>query len=944
MLTNVASNEGTFHIPRAVMHAALRDDCLNICHMNVQSICSRKLSKFNEFKSCFQDGKVDLICLTETWLTNDISDGTIGLDGFKLLRNDRIYGRGGGIGLYFRDNLGCKTVSASDLSVRSGNACTTEFLFVEISSGANKFLIGIFYNPPRVDCSDIIYEKLSEYVLKYRHIVLLGDFNINVKLNNSMVNRFRNVFDHFGFSCVGSEPTHFHSGGSSQIDLIFTNDSDFILNFNQVSGPGFSAHDIIFSSLNVARSSLSNTISYRDYNCINMESLNNALSTIDWSILYSISDSNIALDYFNSIILTLFNDFVPIRSRRSSKCNKWFNNEICRAMVERDLAYRIWKRTKNQLDRDQYKRLRNNVTTLINQAKSDYISRSSESSHSNNVLWKKLKDINVSKSSAGLHFNNSCDEINDYFASNFTFDDCFPRLPPPNENGFRFTTTNEFEIHKMIDTVTSNAIGPDGVPLKFIKLILPFVITPIAHIFNTIILTCKYPRAWKFAKILPIRKKARGCDLGNLRPISILSALSKVFEKILKNQMLEFLNSHNLLTDVQSGFRAGHNTTCALLKVHDDIHKSIDRRGVAFLLLIDFSKAFDSVSHSRLLRKLSDQFNFSSHAVYLLQSYLTNRSQQVAVDGNVSSFIQIISGVPQGSVLGPLLFTLFINDLPSVLQYCSIHMFADDVQIYLHSCSISPSEMAQLINTDLSNIFNWSCNNMLPINASKTKIMYISRSRQPRILPVISLGGVSLTYVNKASNLGVIFQDDLEWDAHINAQCGKIYGALKHLKLTANMVSSDIKLKLFKSLILPHFLYGIELLLNASARALDRMRVALNYCVRWVFSLSRFTSVSQIQYKLLGCSFHNFIKLRSCITLFKIIKSSSPLYLFNKLHLFRSTRICNFVLPQYTTSHYGDTFFVRGVVSWNQLPLEIRSIDNFSRFRSECTEFFNRGN
>lgn len=260
MLNNVSSNEGIYHIPRAVMNAALRKDFLNICHMNVQSICSRQLSKFNEFTSCFHNGKVDLICLTETWLTNDISDDTIAVEGFKLIRNDRNYGRGGGVCLYFRSNLNCKKVSASDLFVGLGDACNTEFLFVEVSTGADKFLLGIFYNPPRVDCCELIFQQLSDHILKYKNIVLIGDFNMNVKKDSPIVNRFCSVFDHFGFTCVGNEPTHYYSGGSSQIDLMFTNDPEFILNFNQVSGPGFSAHDIIFSSLNVARSCFSSAV------------------------------------------------------------------------------------------------------------------------------------------------------------------------------------------------------------------------------------------------------------------------------------------------------------------------------------------------------------------------------------------------------------------------------------------------------------------------------------------------------------------------------------------------------------------------------------------------------------------------------------------------------------------------------------------------------------
>ena len=251
--------------------------------------------------------------------------------------------------------------------------------------------------------------------------------------------------------------------------------------------------------------------------------------------------------------------------------------------------------------------------------------------------------------------------------------------------------------------------------------------------------------------------------------------------------------------------------------------------------------------------------------------------------------------------------------------------------------------MTRLLNADLRNVFAWSVRNNLPINTSKTKAILFKRNRRiGESLPTIIFGYDTIAYVDKISNLGVIFQNDLEWDSHVNHQSGKIYAGLRHLKTTTSFLPSSVKIKLFKTLLLPHFIYGAELLLNASARAIGRMRVALNSCVRWVFGISRYSSVTQYQPKLIGCPFSEFYKLRACLALCKIIITLKPFYLLQNLQSSRSNRARNFILPQFHTSHYGDTFFVRGIVNWNNLPTNIKEIPIFSKFRRECTAWHNR--
>lgn len=301
----------------------------------------------------------------------------------------------------------------------------------------------------------------------------------------------------------------------------------------------------------------------------------------------------------------------------------------------------------------------------------------------------------------------------------------------------------------------------------------------------------------------------------------------------------------------------------------------------------------------------------------------------------------ILSGLPHGSILGPLLFTMFINDLPSVLKYCHIHLFADDVQIYITSTALSSDELAAMLNEDLSRVLEWSTSNLLPVNPAKTKAMLMSRNREVNQRPIILFGNSIIEYVDNVTTLGFVLQSNLEWEGHINAQCSKIYRGLRVLRITSNTLPISVKLKLFKSLLLPHFVYGDVLLLNASAIAMDRLRKALNSCVRYVFNLSRFSRVSHLQSHLLGCRFQDFHKIRSCSMLFKLLTKRSPKYLYTKLHSFQNSRNRNFLLPRFCTSHYRNTLFVQGIVFWNHLPSVLKNMISVSGFRQECAALFN---
>lgn len=940
-VNNVSASTSTL-IPRAVLRAALDSNNLNISHINVQSLIARRFSKFNELKMNIFDCNLDIICMTETWLDDSINNRMVSVDGYKIFRNDRNR-HGGGVCIYVREGLVCRVLDASVND--GGNARSTEFLCCEIKSGNDRFMLAVYYNPPDVDCSNTLLQHFDEFTVNYESTFFIGDFNTDLfKCNNRQI-RLRDVISGMAYVCINSEPTFFHQTGCSLLDLCLTDSPDKVLKHDQISLPGVSNHDMVFVSLKIGSPKDKSSVYYRDYSNFDSLALQNAFNCIDWNAYFLRDDPDFLLEYLNDKLRFLHDTYIPLRISRPKK-NPWFTSEIEQAIISRNIAYKNWLRDKTVDNNLQYKRIRNRVTCLIRNSKINYEKRTVNVNVSSKQLWNNIKKLGVSKDKTpGNNCSATSNEINNYFSSNFISDNQPMHTYSTNADGFVFHEIENFEIVNAVFDIKSNAVGLDNISIKFIKIILPLAISHFNHLFNSIITTTRFPAKWKQVKVIPIKKKERNSDITNLRPISLLCSLSKVLEKLLKNQMCEYINRMSFLTQYQSGFRRKHSTTTALLKVHDDIARSIDKKGIAILLLIDFAKAFDRVSHRKLLDKLSSKFYFSNTAVSLIKSYLSERTQTVFHNMEFSTFIEIKSGVPQGSILGPLLFSLFINDLPSVLEYCSVHLFADDVQIYLCSdININMYEISRKINSDLQKLLEWSRRNLLMINPSKTKALLINKTRSSLQPPDLYFDNEKLQFVDQALNLGMIFTSNLCWDAQINQQCRKIYYGLKQLNLTTRHLDTHTKIRLFKTLLFPHFIFCDFIYSNASMAAMNKMRLALNACVRYVHRLPKFSRVSHLHETLLGCSFMQFFEYRLCLNLYKIIKSRTPHYLFIKITRMRQPRTMNLSIPHHNSAYYGNSFFVRSIVLWNALPVNVKLSSSIIGFKRDLLHRFSNMN
>lgn len=426
--------------------------------------------------------------------------------------------------------------------------------------------------------------------------------------------------------------------------------------------------------------------------------------------------------------------------------------------------------------------------------------------------------------------------------------------------------------------------------------------------------------------------------MDNLRPISLVSVVSKVFEIILRDQITVHLLKYNYLNPFQSGFRNNHSTTTALLHVVDDLANHLDKKNsFAVLVLLDFSKAFDSLDHTLLLQKLMLFFKFDLTALKLIYSYLTNRYQKVIINGKESSCEHILAGVFQGTILGPTLFSLFINDLPHVINYSKYHLYADDCQIYLGGTSDNIVETFNKINKDLLNIFAWSVTNGISLNIAKTQAIFITRGNYP-VIPDIFINDMKIPFLNHVNDLGLCINSKFTWDTHVVNVCNKINSVLYGLKLHRNICPKSVRILLSKSLVLPHVLYCEFLYLSCDSTSSNILQVTLNNIIRYVNGLRKYDHISAMFIEFFGCTMIQFFQYRALLLLYKIINKREPLYLYNKIKI-GSARTGTIILPVNRSNVYNNSSLFTTFTLWNRVPIEIRNVKPLSKFKSLIFEF-----
>jgi hypothetical protein len=507
------------------------------------------------------------------------------------------------------------------------------------------------------------------------------------------------------------------------------------------------------------------------------------------------------------------------------------------------------------------------------------------------------------------------------------------------ENIFQIQLPTIETVEKLLNGINDKkAVGPDNIPNRLLKISSHIISPSLTSIFHSSITTGIFPTEWKQARVTPIFKKGEKTDPGNYRPISVISSISKIYEKIIYDQLYSYFNDNNLLTNSQSGFRTLHSTVTALLEATNDWSVNIDKGLVNGIIFIDLKKAFDTIDHTILLNKL-EKYGLDNQSLKLFTSYLSDRTQLCNVNGELSHPCAVNYGVPQGSNLGPLLFLVYINDLPNCISQAKARMFADDTNLTLSAdCVTSLEEMA---NNELSNIYRWLIANKLSLNVAKTEFMTMG-SRQKLTAHgdeeiIIRLNNETIKQVEKS--LGVTIDNQLSWSEHVREISKKISSAIGALKRVRQFISKDTAIHIYQSLILPHFDYCSSVWDGLNISLSDKLQKLQNRAARVITKSNYDIRSSNILADLNWDKLVDRRKRQKLLLMFKIINKQAPQYLIdlfeNRQPSYALRNIQNkLALPKPRTEYLKRSFMYHGAKLWNDLPEELRALETLGSFKA----------
>ena len=507
----------------------------------------------------------------------------------------------------------------------------------------------------------------------------------------------------------------------------------------------------------------------------------------------------------------------------------WITTELRKLMRKRDRLRKKAKKKNSDYYWSKFKRIRNKVVDSLRAAKSTYHCKLCDKIKANKFgskdWWNLVKQVsNISQKSHGIKIlvsdndeiitddHNKANALNNFFASQTYIDELHATLPdlPNHENApdiptldrIVLTERNVEDILKTLDT--SKAMGPDLINARILKEASRELSIPLCMLFNTSLQSNIFPSQWKIANVVPVFKKNDPQKVNNYRPISLLCIISKVFEKCIYKYLHNFILDNNLLSSHQSGFRKGDSTINQLLFLYNEFSHALDEGKEVRTVFFDISKAFDRVWHKGLLFKI-ESLGIKGNLLLWVKSYLSGRKQRVVINGKQSTVLELKAGVPQGSILGPLFFLIFINDIVNDIG-CRIKLFADDTSLYI--IIEHPDAAAQILNEDLEKVRNWSKTWLVSFNPQKTETLLISRKTNQTYHPPLYFDGIPIQEVTNHKHLGLIFNNTCHWGQHIDYIIDKAYkklNILRSLKFDLDRLTLQI---MYFSFIRPVLEYG----------------------------------------------------------------------------------------------------------------------------------------
>ncbi|KAK6168440.1 hypothetical protein SNE40_020971 [Patella caerulea] len=937
---------------------------VNLCLVNSRSV-RNKADELHEF---IIENDFDLFASTETWLKHNDSFVINKLipDNYKYFLVNRCNRNGGGVALIHKESINVMCVAPSTYS-------SFEVLQNNIQLKSCVLRIVIIYRPPqsRVNkCSiDIFLDEFSDFLHGIQDgpedFIILGDFNIHVdKSNDSTVNRFKEVLNSFNLKQHVSQPTH---KGGHILDLVITRANSDLIKSLKVEDNLISDHYCVITELIFAKPKPKRTlISYR--NTKNLCVDNFKTSIISSKLLdrvQGVPDVDDQIKLYNAVLTNILDEHAPVVTRNIilRPNRKWFSDDIRQSKIDRRQAEKRWRKSKLEIDRDLYKQARNETNCLISLSKRNYISNSFIQNKKNPRQIYKLTSSFLKNQ--GHRFQNTSTGLTEKFSTFFheKIDKIRSEFPDhvsialPEEKLFAgssltsFSPTSNTELKDLISKSSSSSCNLDPIPTWLLKQCINELLPIITHIANTSILHGNVSQFTKIAHVKPLLKKPNldPDNLKNFRPVSNLSYISKLIEKVISTRLKHHFVMNNLDEQFQSAYKKGHSTETALLRVYNDIVTNIDNKQPVVLVLLDLSAAFDTIDHDVLLNRLQTRFGVDELCLKWIRSYLTDRSQYVVMDNATSSPKTLRFGVPQGSVLGPLLFTAYTTPIGDIIRKHGInfHIYADDTQLYLALKPSNDSNEICKLEACIDDIKNWMNLNFLKLNDDKTEVILISRKS---LSQAIKIGDSTITSSHSVKNLGVYFDHDLKMKSHISTISKSLNFHLYNIGKLRPFITSDIAKMLTNAFVLCKLDYCNSLLYQLPASDINRLQKIQNKAARIVSLTKQSEHITPVLQNLHWLPVYQRIHFKIGLLTFNCLNNScSPQYLNELLtpyKPFRNLRSAEKNLLHVPTvkTKMGERAFVYASANvWNALPSNVKNSANVAVFKRNLkTELFKR--
>ena len=930
----------------------IKNDEEIILHLNARSIAN----KADEVKEICSDINPALLLLTETWLDESNPKGTAVPEGYKIIRKDRsetfkqIYGKsnGGGIAILYRKDINIKVHGTL-------NSDKNELLWCTIWLKGKQYLICLIYRAEytslleATETGESEIENLLQATMDY-NLLMIGDTNCDVQNENpsKSTKTLISITEEYGLKQLINQPTRFNKNSATTIDHIFTRDEQLVKEAGTCEG--ISDHCGIYCIVKADKNSQKETIrcrSFKEFNEINFQKdITEAIAQSSYHHHMQNEDLNKAFDAWISVIKNISDIHAPWKEftrNNNKKHNPWYTQELEEIKDQKNRSLQLYRLYRNPDDLEVYKRAKNLQTHLTRSLKRAYYKEKINNFEGNSrKIWQILKEVtNKNYRDEVLPDNpnkKTANKFNTFFAKvgkqvqeklNIKID--MPNLDKIGQ--FKFSNETENKIDSLIKRIRPDvATGCDEISSRLLQAARPAIITDLKDMVNLSYKTEIFPEALKKAHVKALHKEGDNNNPAQYRPISILPTISKIFERSASDQLAEFLIKNRKLSSKQHAYKKSYSTVTCLFEFIESIQNHMDKKDLVAVASLDLSKAFDSLSHALILDKLI-QKDVDKTVAKWIKSYLENRKQCVKFDKVLSDEEQVESGVPQGSILGPLLFITCTDDLSIQLDQFETYSYADDTQILVTGKTIEDIQRKLVEAIQTANAY-YNKNSLLN-NIGKTKIMLFQPQGSSHNEQILEITPKDIPQLEKPiyaqdhlKILGIYVDKNLNWNKHISYVKKKATNAIRNLHRANQILPLKEKRLLYNSLVVPHFTYA-DIIWNCCGKLnCKKIQQAQNFAAKSILGLRKRSSSTEALKRLELLPLEEKRNIHAAVYVKKALEgigSTETINKYNKLKGPADLRPGTLQIPKHRTAQYEKSPFYFSIKVWNSTPNHIKN-------------------